>query len=120
MSPVQAKRRLCFPDGHLPSSRGRVRAVCHCGEVTTPRASTKLADEALSCEHGWFAAPDGCAICRQKYEDVRPWEAFTVLDDGGREVWVCQDTTACSDRHEARRSAEATQIAGTDSSADSG
>jgi hypothetical protein len=109
---ILAKELLCFPEGHLPSSGGRVCAVCHCGELTTSRASREHADEALAGEHGWSYPVNGCAICglKMKSERSRPWRMFTVLDDGDREVWVCQDGPACSARYEAIRAADIVRV----------
>lgn len=99
--------RLCFPDGLLPSGR-RWRAVCHCGYATTPRASTKLASDALLTEHGWTAG--ACAICEQSVP-TRPWEVLRPLDDGIREIWVCRDVAACSERYQVLEAEARAQLA---------
>ncbi|MEO6701750.1 MAG: hypothetical protein ABIP57_09635 [Jatrophihabitantaceae bacterium] len=117
---MTALRRLCFPEGAFPAGR-RFRAACHCGYLTTPRARAELAAAALPTEHGWTGAVHGCGICGWTAEDVRigdiitghritsappdPWQAYQPLadPDRGREVWVCLDQAACSDRYQQHR-----------------
>ena len=109
MNTPTPKRRLCFPDGHLPSGH-RVRAVCHCGEMTTPRASIERADLALACEHGWYDPPNGCAICGL-HSEGRPWCVFKPLDVRDHEVWICQDWASCAARYNANQVAAPKVIA---------
>ena len=98
-------RRLCFPSGILYSSGNKFRSCCHCGYVTSPRVTQARADEALR-EHGWTAAPGGCAICRLPDVGGKPWQVFRPLDDGECEVWVCKNLDACAARYEAANAAD--------------
>jgi hypothetical protein len=79
--------------GFAPSGR-RVRAVCSCGEATTPRASQARALAALLAEQG--TSRPRCTLCGRNYEG-QPWQeirdALVVVFDVGidGEFLACRD-----------------------------
>ena len=85
-------RRVHLMAGFAPSGK-RVRAVCSCGEATTPRADQARALAALLAEHGTTRAQ--CALCGRDH-DGESWQrirdALTILDDPlDGEFLACRD-----------------------------
>jgi hypothetical protein len=85
-------RRVHLMAGFAPSGR-RVRAVCSCGEATTPRSSEARALAALLAEHGTTRAQ--CALCGRDYQG-QSWQqirdGLVVLDDRlDGEFLACRD-----------------------------
>lgn len=126
---VDEVQRLHFPTGYAPAGRGKVRAACHCGWMTTPRVSRERARQALFDEHGFTGGGTleiECGICSFRIPrwdhwsrgGPWPWEVFAPLMADGkpyvtpaaegppREVYVCRDVDACHARHEANRRAD--------------
>ena len=86
------QRRVHLMAGFAPSGR-RVRAVCSCGEATTPRASMQRALAALLAEHG--TTRPRCVLCGRDYEGLS-WQqvrdALVVLEDRlDGEFLACRD-----------------------------
>ena len=89
-----------FPAGFRPAG-DKVRAVCHCGELTSPRVDQVHALLALSDEHGWTRP--SCVRCGR--DRTPPGASFDELhrdlqvatDVAGHlgEVLVCADTQQC-------------------------
>ena len=85
-------RRMHLMAGFAPSGT-RVRAVCSCGEATTPRADQARALAALRAEHG--TTHPQCAVCGHDYEG-QSWQrirdALVILDAGADgEFLACRD-----------------------------
>lgn len=86
-------RRAHLMAGFAPSGK-RVRAVCSCGEATTPRADQARALAALLAEHG--TTRPQCASCGHDYDGLS-WQqirdALVVLDLGADgEFLACRGT----------------------------
>jgi hypothetical protein len=86
------QRKVHLMAGFAPSGH-RVRAVCSCGEATTPRASQARALAALLAEHG--TTRPRCALCGRDYEGLswqRIRDGLVVLDDRlDGEFLACRD-----------------------------
>lgn len=80
-------RRVHLMAGFARSGR-RARAVCTCGEATTPRASEARALTALRAEHGATRAQ--CALCGHDYEGLS-WQR---IRDGAAQRQVHLDRAA--------------------------
>lgn len=83
--------RVHLPGGFLPSG-ARVRAVCLCGWVTTPRVDQARALAALLDGHGHDEPV--CVLCGKDYNDrpAQRWrDGLQVLDDpSGGQFVVCR------------------------------
>lgn len=97
--------RLHFYAGALPAGR-KVRAVCHCGYVTTPRVSLERARDALDVEHGFTSVV--CQLCDRDLQElagprghdlaVRAARVVPVPDPlpgEAAEFFACRDTDTC-------------------------
>lgn len=106
-------RTLHFFAGYAPCGT-RVRAVCHCGEATTPRASRDRAREALEAEHGF--TPPTCRLCDRDLQEFSGWtgrdRAYRLLrvvpipdplPDERSEFFACRDTDSCLPLAQARQ-----------------
>jgi hypothetical protein len=69
-------RRVHLMQGFAPSGRRR-RAVCSCGQTTTPRADDARALAALLAEHG--TTEPVCALCGHDYSG-RTWQQLRDTD----------------------------------------
>lgn len=97
-------RALHFLAGFAPAGQ-KVRAVCHCGEATTPRVNRARAREALEAEHG-FTSPE-CALCGrdaaadstigfdEAYRRLRVVPITDPLPGEQPEFFACRDTDTC-------------------------
>jgi hypothetical protein len=77
-------------DGLVPAGR-KTRAVCTCGERTTPRASDGLAVAALLAEHG-MTRP-ACSLCERGFDHLTWVQIKNVLvihDVDGRQFLACR------------------------------
>lgn len=96
-----------LPSGYLPVGK-KIRAVCACGWMTTPRATEDRALTALLQDHGWTAPI--CVLCEQDHQGHvgRDWAALRreveILDDPrGGTFLVCRDSPqSCRDRADQR------------------
>ena len=90
-----------FPIGFQPAG-SRVRALCHCGEMTTPRVDRTHALLGLAEDHGWTRPT--CARCgRDRTPPDASFDQFhrdlTVAADlpgHPGEVLICRDEVACA------------------------
>ncbi|MFF5037900.1 hypothetical protein [Nocardia salmonicida] len=76
MTTEPAPERVCLPWGFLPVGK-KVRAVCACGFVTTPRVNKDRAVYALTTEHGY--TDPVCVLCGRNHLEGRSlhhWEAL--------------------------------------------
>jgi hypothetical protein len=98
-------QRLHFFAGCVPSGK-RVRAVCHCGHATTPRASRERAREALDVEHCF--TPVECQLCDRDLQEfsgsrgrdlaLRAARVVSIpnpMPGESAEFFACRDTNTC-------------------------
>lgn len=101
-----APARVHLVSGLTPSGQ-RVRAVCACGHVTSPRADEGRALDALRAEHP-LSAPI-CALCGHDYTG-RSWQELRDVDlrilalAGGEQFLACRDMPqSCYDGYQQRQ-----------------
>ncbi|WP_033247439.1 hypothetical protein [Nocardia carnea] len=77
--PADFTPHVHLPAGYLPAGR-KVRAVCSCGQTTTPRVNEDRALAALLAEHGW--TPPICALCGTDHQGYpgRDWDSLRLHD----------------------------------------